>query len=190
MKSHIIYIPGLGDGYDPIRKLGLKFWRRPSVVVTHIPVRWSSPDETYEQKLARIETVVMSRPGYQTVLVGESAGGAMAIAAAAAFPDHVARIVTVCGMNQGAGNVSTHLYRKNPAFRNAMVEADAVTSGRHGFDKSRMSIIYSSRDFTVRPKDTLIAGVTAIDLKTPGHMAAILNVLYRRSKLVLDLVSR
>jgi pimeloyl-ACP methyl ester carboxylesterase len=189
MKLHIIYIPGLGDGYDFIRRVGLLSWRRRDVSVTLVPMRWSDKDETFEDKLDRIKQAIDSKP-VPAVLVGESAGGAMAIAVAAQFPTKVIHTITLCGMNQGAGSVGAHLYRKNPAFREAMTQADKVTANRSDADASKMTILYSSRDSTVRPKDTLIANVTAIDLKTPGHMPTILTVLYLRSRFVLSLMPR
>lgn len=179
MGRHIIYIPGLGDRYDSIRRIGLMLWRRPGVRVTHVPMRWSDPIETYTQKIERIRRVIASHEGKVT-LVGESAGGAVAIAARRELGGGVDRVVTVCGMNQGERSVNPRLYEKNKAFHDAMLAADTITSDLSRAEKDGMLILYSSADVTVRPRDTLIDGVKAYDLKIPGHMFAILAVLFFR----------
>lgn len=185
MKQHIVYIPGLGDGYDVIRKLGLQLWKRPGVTVTHVPMHWMDPEETYEQKLARVEKAVSAYSDRKTVIVGESAGGAVAIVALRRYHTNIDNVVTVCGMNQGAHNVNNRLYRKNKAFKEAMQEADTIVPNLSPREKAAFFTIYSSADMTVRPKNTLIAGVKAYDLKIPGHMFVILAVLFRYYRLVI-----
>lgn len=181
---HIIYIPGLGDRYDGIRKLGLRLWKRKDTRVSHIAMNWLDPDETLEGKLGRIKTVINAHPNEPLTLVGESAGGAMALVASHRFKDLVNNTVTLCGMNQGSGNVRPSLYKKHKAFRDTMVEADTVIAGLTNDDKNKLYIVYSSADVTVRPKHTLIAGVESRDIKTPGHMFAILDVLFFRSSII------
>lgn len=185
MKQHIVYVPGLGDRYDFIRKLGLRRWRRPGVRVTHVPMRWRDPVETFDEKLARIQTVVEHYPDEVVVLVGESAGGAVVLAAMREFHDSVDRVVTICGMNHGVHNVNPRLYEQNPAFQSAMQGADTVYGSLTEAEKDKLLTIYSSRDFTVRPDNSLITGVASYDLRTLGHMSAILDVLYRKFALIV-----
>lgn len=181
---HIIYIPGLGDRYDGIRKLGLKLWRRKNTHVSHIPMNWLDPHETLEGKLARLNKVINKHPNHKVTLVGESAGGAMALVASHRFKDLVHETVTLCGMNRGTGSVSPTLFKSNRAFFDAMIEAEKVIQGLSSDDKEKLHVVYSSADITVRPKNSLISGVTSHDLKTPGHMFAILNVLFYRFSLI------
>lgn len=182
---HIIYIPGLGDTYDVVRKIGLKLWRRPGVKVSHMPMRWEDPEETYEQKITRLKVLVDTYPDAQVTLVGESAGGSVAISATRRFKHRVNRTVTVCGMNYGAGNVNPSLYSRNVAFRDAMIGADRTVATLSKDERAMLYTIYSSMDFTVRPKNTLIEGVSSYDLKVFGHMQAILLVLFVRFGLIL-----
>lgn len=182
--KHIIYIPGLGDGYDPIRKLGLRLWRRKDVKVTHIAMHWLDQNETMEQKIERVQTAVNKYPDAETIVVGESAGGAMAIVVADKFAHDISEVVTVCGMNFGVANVSPHLYKKNPAFRSVMERADEIHDRLAQQAKDRMFILYSSRDFTVRPRNTLVRGVASKDIGYVGHMTAILAVLFWRFPLI------
>lgn len=185
MKRRILYIPGLGDGYDPIRRLGLLTWRRRNTTVELVPMRWSDPDESFEQKLARIEQAI-SRSEVPVTIVGESAGGAVALTATDRFRGRVAATITICGMNHDAEDVNPRLYRRNSAFRDAMEHSDKVVATLTKKDKATMSIVYSSKDFTVRPKNTMITGVSSVDLKTIGHMTTILYVLYLRSSMMIS----
>lgn len=187
--KHIIYIPGLGDRYDGIRRLGLRLWRRPDVVVSHVPMHWLNPEETFDQKIDRIKTRIDLYPGSDVVLVGESAGGAASIVAMDRFRRHITQLVTICGMNHGASNVNPKLYQKNRAFKEAMLEADSIMQRMSPETKTKMLTVYSSNDFTVRPKNSLINGVEAVDLKTPGHMVAILAVLFGRFKTIKYIAS-
>lgn len=185
MKQHVIYIPGLGDRYDVFRKLGLTLWRRPGVAVTLVPMRWLDPQETYEDKVTRIGEAISKYDDRRVVLVGESAGGAVAIACYRRFREQIARVVTVCGMNQGAGAVNPVLYRKNRAFRDAMVASDSALPALTAKDKTNMLTIYSSNDGVIGKKDTLLEGVRSIDVNVPLHMLAIGYVLLVRNDLVI-----
>lgn len=187
--KHIIYIPGLGDRYDGIRRLGLRLWRRPDVAVSHVAMRWLDGDETFVQKLDRIKAKIDLYPGSKVVLVGESAGGAASIVAMNRFQGQVARLVTICGMNHGAANVNPKLYQKNRAFKEAMLEADSIMQRLSPKSKAMMLTVYSSKDFTVRPKNSLINGVEAVDLMIPGHMIAILSVLFLRFRTIKYIAS-
>jgi len=183
-RLHVIYIPGLGDKYDPIRRLGLRLWRGRNVDVTHVPMRWSDPVETFGGKRVRLREAIDTHPDHKTILVGESAGGPVAIVASRRFTKRVDRIVTVCGMNQGADTVSPRRYQNNPAFKDAMTEVDELTPLLTDQQKRCISILYSSADETVRPHYTLLQGVASYNLKTPGHALSILSVLFLRFNLI------
>lgn len=148
-------------------------------------MHWLDTAETYEQKLKRIEDEMNKHPDDRIVIVGESAGGAMALAALERFKDRIDHVITVCGMNQGSGNVSPYLYKRNPAFHDTMVAADRTVKNLSEEQKIKLFIIYSSTDFTVRPKNTLIPGVEAFDLNMFSHAGAILYVLFWRYRIIL-----
>ncbi|HEX8390173.1 MAG TPA: alpha/beta hydrolase [Candidatus Saccharimonadales bacterium] len=184
--QHLIYVPGLGDGYTPVRRFALRFWREKGMHVSLLPMRWADRHETYEQKIARLHALIDTRPDDKLVLVGESAGGAVVLAALRSLGPRVDRVVTICGMNHGASSVGAHIYRKNSAFRAAMQATDEVTSTLTQAEKGRIKTVYSSRDLTVRPKHTLLPGVDAVDIKVPGHLHSILSVLLKHSELVVQ----
>lgn len=190
MKRHIIYIPGLGDRSDPIRWFGLLFWRRPGLAVTLVPMRWLDPNETYEEKINRIYEAIVKYDGRTVGLVGESAGGPVAIACYRRFRKEVSGVVTVCGMNKGASAVNPVLYRKNLAFHDAMLASDKTLLQLTLEDKTHMLTIYSSNDGIIGKKETLIDGVRSVDIKVPLHMLAIGYMLFVRNSIIAKNIFR
>lgn len=186
MSRRILYIPGLGDRYDGVRRACLVLWRRPGVKVTLVPMRWADKTDSYDAKLERLHLAVEAARGEAVSLVGESAGGAVVIAALEKFGEQLDSAATICGMNQGAGNVGEHIYRRNPAFRQVMASADIALKRFGDAQKDKLLIIYSSADFTVRPKDTVVNGAHTYDLKVPGHLVAIFTVLLWRYRKILN----
>ena len=184
MKQHIIYIPGLGDKNDAFRQFALMLWRRPNIAVTHVPMQWQNHDESFEQKMTRLEQAIARYPDRQTTLVGESAGGSVAITALKRFSDRVDWTVTICGMNQGAASVNPRYFSQNPAFKDSMLAVDDTLTKLTHEDRARIFTIYSSGDLTVRPHHTKLKDVRALDIKLPGHLLSIAAVLLVRYRLV------
>lgn len=183
MKRHIIYIHGLGDSFNVVRKLGLSRWRRPTTKVTLISMHWQNSTESYEEKLARISKAIECYEAEDIFLVGESAGGAVAIAAMQRNAS-VTRLVTVCGLNHRADAVDSNIYAKHPALRDAMYEADKTFNSLTSEQKAIMLTIYSSNDKRVREKYSLIPGVKTVDIEVKGHMLSIGYVLFVKPKLI------
>lgn len=164
-------------------------WRNRNTSVTLVPMRWSDRNESFEEKLARIKKVIDEEPT-PAILVGESAGGAMVLSALGTFGHVVHSVITICGMNQGAQNVNPALYRKNVAFKSAMERADVAVAALDTAGKAKLSVVYSSLDFTVRPKDTTIQGVSSYDLRIVGHLPTIFSVLYWHHRKIMRMFVR
>lgn len=175
--THVIYIPGLGDGYDTFRQFLLKGWNRESLKVTFVPMNWSDAAEGFEAKYRRI-TEVISRVSVSDtiVLIGESAGGAMSLCVGLDDP-RIDRIITICGKNRGAERVGASVYRKYPAFWQTMHTVDDVLETTSASQRARITTIYSPYDRTVLPIDTLIPGATPVKIYVPGHLLSIFLVL-------------
>lgn len=140
-------------------------------------MRWRDPTETYEQKLARINEVIDQKPGCRTVLVGESAGGAMAVSVSSVRPD-ITKVITICGKNVRSDNVSASVYVRNPAFRQAMRLADAYARQlRTARSDTSYVAFYSPFDRLVRLADTELPGAEMRRLPTVGHLLSIFAVL-------------
>lgn len=189
LNTHIIYIPGLGDSYDTVRRPLVKLWNRPGVKAELIPSLWSNETEDLDEKLLRIKRAIDGAGDARVVLVGESAGGALSLVAFDRFCGDVDAVITLCGMNQGAGNVSPRLYKKNRAFHDAMLGADKMVSSLKADTKQHITTIYSPADMTVRPKDTLLPGSRVMKLGSLGHFGTIMYVLAFRGALMRRLAS-
>lgn len=176
---HIFYIPGLGDGYDKYRIPAIKRWNQKGVVATHIPMNWRERDETYEQKLRRIQTAIRESKAKKIVLVGESAGGSMVINETLRQLSSVDKCITICGKNVRADRVSPRLYVQNPAFRASMTAADqAVEAMDEETDGKKFTLFYSRHDAVVWLVDTKIPGAKLRKIPMVGHILSILFVLY------------
>lgn len=178
-----LYIPGLGDHYDPLRRLGLRRWRRYGMSVTLVPMRWSDRSESYQTKRARVEAALAAVPdGQKITLIGESAGGAVALAVFHAHADRISRLVTICGKNHGADTLWQGYRRRKPAFVAAVERADATLPMLSPAETARIVTVYSTGDRVVRPKDTRIHGAKAVELHSRGHLRTIAGVILRPSR--------
>lgn len=178
--NHYIYIPGLGDHFDSLRKLALRRWKNAETKVTFVPMRWANKHETFEEKYGRIARVIERTKSDKIVLVGESAGGAMALLAFSRHMEAVDRVITVCGYNHDAEDVNPIHKTKHPAFYQLMPGVDEIVAGLNPQVASRITNIFSMADTTVVPKHSQIEGAKAIILHTPGHFSNIARTLLTR----------
>lgn len=171
---HIFYIPGLGDNYDQFRKIATRGWRKSSVQTTLISMNWRDRDETYEQKLRRIQAEIRKSSAERIVLVGESAGGAMAVNEGLRSGTKVDKIITLCGKNIRADRLAPSLALRNPAFKDALIASDkAVATMDVKKDGKRFAVFYSPFDPMIWLKDTKLPGATMLKLPTSGHFFSI-----------------
>ena len=68
--THYIYIPGLGDHVDPVRRFMLRRWERPGIKVTPVSMSWENQPEVFEKKYERIAEIIKRSKGEDIVLVG------------------------------------------------------------------------------------------------------------------------
>lgn len=186
MKTHIIYVPGLGDGYDPIRRFLLGFWRIYNVDVQMIPSGWSGT-EPYENKVHRIQEAIANACGHgkRVVLIGESAGGSLALNVYASEPEKVSKVLTLCGKNTGPEKVSPRYYRKNPAFREAMQEVESSILKLTKAQRGRFVSVYPLFDPTVPVAETFIPDCQKVRIWSVGHLASVFIALTLASPLVV-----
>lgn len=175
---HIIYIPGLGDRYDGIRKTALKRWRSKRMKVTFVPMKWRHSTETLADKQQRIHDAIAGISASQIVLVGESAGGSMVITETFRRGTRVTKGITIFGKNIRADRVATSIYANNPAFRDSMEAADRTVSNLSLSEAKRITVLYSPFDPTIQYPDTAIPGAVIKKIYTPGHLFSIVLVLF------------
>jgi hypothetical protein len=163
----------------------MRLWSlHPDITAEVVPMRWSDPHETYAEKRHRLQQAIELSNDDRIVLVGESAGGSMAVTMYTEHSMIVRKLVTLCGKNHGEKNVSPRLYRRNPAFRESLQRADAAMTALSPAQRANISTIYSPHDHVVRPADTRIDGARAYLLGSYGHLPSIVYVLLFRLRLV------
>lgn len=176
---HYIYIPGLGDKVDPLRRLALLLWRRRGARAALIPMKWAGKGETYEQKYERVANAVRASTADEIVLIGESAGGPMALLAYSRLSDRVGNVITICGYNHGASDIHPRHRTTHPAFYELVKTIDTVLPSFSPSLRSHMTTIYSTKDTIVTESHSKVEGAKAVAIDTPGHMRSITSFLLR-----------
>ncbi|MEP7205055.1 MAG: hypothetical protein ABI716_02585 [Candidatus Saccharibacteria bacterium] len=120
MKHYIIYVPGLGDHYDGIRRFLLRFWRLYGVRTQLVPMQWYD-GEPYQAKYELIVAAVSAaqEKGYCVSLVGESAGASIAMNAFSR-DDRLYRFISLCGVNSFHSSISPRILANSPAFKQSL----------------------------------------------------------------------
>lgn len=154
------------------------------VRVTMVPMRWQS-DETYGDKRARVEEAIRKTAGEKVVVMGESAGGSMALAIYARHADTLAGLVTLCGKNTRPDTVSPDIYKRNPAFRDSMYEAEAAATALSMSDRWKFVSVVPWHDPTVPVAQTLLPGCQKMILPAVGHLLSILAMLTLYAPLIV-----
>jgi len=164
MKTHIIYIPGLGDRYDPFRRRALSAWGLWSVTAEHVPIVWYD-GASMASKLDRIEAAIGRAPsGSRIVLIGESAGGTLVLRYAS--DARISRIITLCGVAQRSTPISPYLRRRAPALDEAVAKIpEHYTVDIHA--------IRAVIDGVVGRRYSTANGATAHTMWTVGHLSTI-----------------
>ena len=85
----------------------------------------------------------------------------------------VMKVITLFGKNVKTERVSPLLYRKNPAFKASMMQADKTVTSMSPEDARAYINIYSPYDTSIRKVDTHIPGAMLRTLHTPGHLLSI-----------------
>lgn len=173
MKNYIIYIPGLGDSYDHFRKKALRTWSVYGVKTQLLPMVWydSQPyEEKYQQASKTISELIKS--GARVSLVGESAGGSMAINLFAANPK-IDRLITIAGVNMPTAPVARQTLQKGPAFavsRQRLHESLPMISSER---RRNIYTLSALGDNVVRFRYSVIPGAHVRRVWSFGHLFTI-----------------
>ncbi len=191
MRTQIFYISGLGDRYDFIRRSALWFWKLYGVNAQLIPTSWSN-QESYETKLKRITDAVDSVDTTTTrlVLIGESAGGSMALNAFASRKEKIHKTITICGKNNGPELVAPHYYRDNPAFKPSMDNLEKSVASLSKSGRQRVISVYPLYDGVVPIRETVIPDCQKVQLFTLGHLGTIFFALTFGAYFIVRLARR
>lgn len=169
MTTHIVYVPGLGDGYHRLRSIALAWWKLWGASVTPVKIDWYDGRDM-DQKMSLIKGAINTAPKRSCiVLVGESAGATLALHTSV-VDKRVDRVITLCGVARPDTPISSRLRRKVPALDQA-----TNTLPEH-FDVSVHSV-QAAIDNVVRPKYSTVLGAHRHVIWFVGHLATIVLCL-------------
>lgn len=182
--THIIYVPGLGDRYNDLRLKALKWWPRfHGVTAEFVPMNWSIESDL-ASKIQRLETAIRRAvvDGKDVVVIGESAGAAIALIA---DTSGIKKVITICGVANGAIQIGDGYAERAAALRPAVDElrkretAGKLPENIHSFRPAFDEVVYK--------KHSVAKGATEHVLWSLGHMITIvLGLTLLSSILVIE----
>lgn len=185
---HILYLSGLGDNLDRWRLRALKLWHFRNVTVELVPMSWASG--TFEQKLAKVDQAIDRAKGKRIVVIGESAGGTMAMHVYARRPDDLYKVMTICGKNTHPEGVGEQFWRNNPAFKTSLDHLNASLAELTPEQMKKFVSIHPVYDPTVPVRETLLPGCKEVELWLIGHTLVIGLALTIFSPLIIHAAKR
>lgn len=181
MRTHIVYIPGLGSNYDGFRRLALKLWRIYGVSAELTEINWYD-NKDFDQKMRQVkQSIENASPHVRIIVIGESAGATLALHAAT-FP-RVSRVITLCGVAQASTPISSYLQKKSPALFQAT----------RSIPDTKVQNIHSIRaiaDPVVGKKYSTAAGARSHIVWTVGHLSTIVICLTILAPLMLTIAKK
>ena len=177
MRHYILYIPGLGDSYDGFRKFSIFFWRIFGVRTELIPMQWYD-GKNYEDKLIRVERAIKraQSKGYTVSLIGESAGGSMAMNVFA-HDESLYRLISLCGVNSYKTPISPRIFQRGPAFKESVSILNDSQSIAIKTRVKRITVITALYDPTVPIKSNIVSGARRVTIWSIGHLTTIVLCL-------------
>lgn len=187
-KTHIIYIPGFNEKYDPFRRWALRQWSFKNVTIEMADVDW--PNGKFTEMLATIDKAIDRASGKKIVLLGESAGGSLTVHAYAKRKDDVYKVMTICGKNTRPETVGEKYYDYSPAFRDSMMLLNKSLESLPESKRSQFVSIHPLYDPLVSVRDTLLPGCKEVRLWLVGHTLVTLLALTVLSPIVVRAAKR
>jgi hypothetical protein len=170
----VIYVPGIGDHALNGRKNLLWAWRYKNIDIEVCRMYWTV-DEPWEDKLARLVTLIDQRhaEGKLVTIIGESAGATAVINALFISTDKLHNAILLCGKSQYPERVGASIYRRNPAFKEALTDSHAIVQRLTKKQKAMLINMRPLFDQTVPVGETKIPGVRNIVIPSAFHAVSI-----------------
>lgn len=150
-------------------------------------MRWYDGGSFEEKERQVLEAARQAEnEGYLVSLIGESAGGSMAINVAGKIPN-LHRLVTVNGVNDQFSPVSPVTLAKSPAFKESI---ERLGTSLTRIDRSRTHVVRAWYDPIVAARHTIIPGTHTHRLLSNGHLTTIALCLTFFSGYIVALIKR
>ena len=182
MQLHYVYLPGLGDGmFNYLRRAMLIGWRLRGLSVSFVDLNWGDLNESSSAKYNRVLEHLTKYSDRQVVLIGESAGGAMALRLFLESNVNINYVYTICGYNNGAEHIDKRHHEAHPAFIPTVNRVDRSLQKIKVGDINPITAYYSPSDEVVDFDRTQIIGAKTVKLPPLSHVGAIGYFLFRTS---------
>jgi len=174
MKHHVIYVFGLGDHRARGQELAVRLWRIYGVQSEVFHMQWRD-GKPFAPKLEKLLQKIddYHEQGDKVSLVAASAGASVAVAAFAARPAVMSRVVLVCGKILNPQNMHPSVFRKNVSFKDSLGAIDANLAKLSAEDRRRIMTIHPVADESVPVRDTFIEGAVERTVPVVGHALGI-----------------
>lgn len=133
-----------------------------------VSMHWSDPmplEPRFYQLLQRIDQ--LHQQGHTISLIGFSAGASAAITALTQRPNHINKVVTICGKIQG--DIPDSIKELNPCFAESLRLLDQTKPQLTPTSKQRLRTYFSPWDAVVPADQAVLDGVAQHSFKIPGH---------------------
>lgn len=172
-KTHIFYVPGLGDHRPTGQRQVIRLWRLHGVNAHFYPMHWSD-QRSFAAKLEAFLAAIdyELNQGHRVSLVGASAGASAVINAFAARKDRLHRVVCISGKLHNPESIA-HTFASHPSFAESLAFLPANIERLHSTDRSRILSLHPWRDSMVPVPDTRIDGANEGTLPIIGHVLSI-----------------
>lgn len=188
--NHVIFIPGLND-QNPVNKrlVGILpfLWRKYIRVHVFYP-HWEN-GEPFNSKLkkvtGKIDTLLEKK--YKVTLIGQSAGGSLAINAFSLRKKYLAGVVNITGrLYEGPGLRPSLKWagRKSPAFiKSVQYSQNKAIPSLTKSDRKRILTIRPIWDEIVPSETVAIKGAANMVFPFPGHLSGVLICVFYAEKI-------
>lgn len=151
-------------------------------------MKWTHRTESVDAKLGRILDAIDAANHDDIVLVGESAGAAIALVAQNLRP-HVG-LVTLCGKIGGARTTSPEYFARVPSFADVLPRADYIRERLTDAQRRRIVTVRALVDTSIPQRETTLPGVRQCIVPLVGHLLVILAALTVLRPIVLRAADR
>ncbi|HRJ06009.1 MAG TPA: hypothetical protein PK096_00355 [Candidatus Saccharibacteria bacterium] len=181
--THVIYIPGLGDHYEWFRSFGLKIWTLWGISAELVPSIWDD-GQSLETKSSRVIAAINTAQsaGKRVILVGESAGAALALIVAANH--RVEKVVTLCGVARANTPIAAALRKRVPALDQAVKALDNIVV------TAPIVSLRAARDAVINKRYSIADGAESHVLWSAGHQFTVVLCLTVFSPYVVRVIQR
>lgn len=191
-KSHVIIIPGLGNGVTQ-HVWASNGWRKYGVVPHVFDAKWKIEENGFDEKFSRALDLIdsLSEKNSKISIIGNSAGSSFAINLFASRKENVHHVIVNCGRVRDGDwpwftfNQATAF---SPSFKESVLRAQEVERSFTDKDRKKILTLRPIFDEVVPPSTVPIDGSINKTIWTVGHSLTIALNMTLFQKQMIDFI--